>query len=182
MGGKCLLLQGDGALVEGPACTDNFQVAKFIFEGMDWLSVEQCYQAMKFRSGRKEYIQMLTPFEGESDKAYSLRMWAEGQGSTCFENEIRSDWPDVKVHIMYLVNCAKYKYNAALQEELLATGDQVIVGKPSTWQWQLYNGVIQMEIRRELREGALGEQSKQKLLEKVPAYERMYIERDLIKA
>ena len=29
-----------------PACTDNFQVAAFVFDGREWLSCEQCYQVL----------------------------------------------------------------------------------------------------------------------------------------
>ncbi len=40
MGGPCLLESGAHA----PACTDNFQVARFNFDGKEWDSCEQCYQ------------------------------------------------------------------------------------------------------------------------------------------
>ena len=40
MGGPCLLESGARA----PACTDNFQVARFKFDGKEWESCEQCYQ------------------------------------------------------------------------------------------------------------------------------------------
>jgi predicted NAD-dependent protein-ADP-ribosyltransferase YbiA (DUF1768 family) len=40
MGGPCILESGSAA----PACTDNFQVAPFKFNGEQWLSCEQCYQ------------------------------------------------------------------------------------------------------------------------------------------
>ena len=45
MGGPCLL-SGPGAArkVLGPACTDNFQIVAFTFQGRSWHSVEQCYQ------------------------------------------------------------------------------------------------------------------------------------------
>ncbi len=40
MGGPCILKSGAPA----PACTDNFQVAPFKFDGKEWQSCEQLYQ------------------------------------------------------------------------------------------------------------------------------------------
>merc|ERR1719362_2628766 len=61
---------------------------------------------------------------------------------------------------MYQVNRAKYTQHPDLQDELLSTGDIGIDGAPSTgWvsrsgkkmNWSLWNGLIQMRIREELR-------------------------------
>jgi hypothetical protein len=40
MGGPCVLESG----ADAPACTDNFQVMPFTFNGQEWQSCEQCYQ------------------------------------------------------------------------------------------------------------------------------------------
>ena len=40
MGGPCILASGRKA----PACTDNFQLARFKFNGKEWQSCEQCFQ------------------------------------------------------------------------------------------------------------------------------------------
>merc|ERR1719291_1106175 len=61
---------------------------------------------------------------------------------------------------MYRANRAKYAQHPDLQADLLATGDVEIAGAPSTsWNtragrsvnWSLWNGLIQMRIREELR-------------------------------
>lgn len=46
MGGPCTL----GSTATAPACTDNFQVAPFIYNGKLWQSVEQCYQVSDCRA------------------------------------------------------------------------------------------------------------------------------------
>ena len=45
MGGPCILKSGAPA----PACTDNFQVAPFKFDGKEWQSCEQSYQVSVLR-------------------------------------------------------------------------------------------------------------------------------------
>ena len=66
----------------GPPCTDNFQVALFPFDGDDWQSVEQCYQACKVlkTSGAsfRQRLQQMLPFAGETDHSYGMRVWREG--------------------------------------------------------------------------------------------------------
>ncbi|EKX46355.1 hypothetical protein GUITHDRAFT_107963 [Guillardia theta CCMP2712] len=154
MGGKCLVLVDEEGkkLVEGPACTDNFQIVKFVFDDLEWHSVEQCFQGVKYLSERKLLVRDMLPSEGESDKHYGLRIWREGQG---YEDQKNPRWHDVKVHVMYLINRAKYQHNPTLQEELLTTGDKIIWGKPSTHLWQKWNGLIQMRIRDEIRSNNL---------------------------
>jgi hypothetical protein len=45
----------DGALGQflGPECTDNFQViaSRFSYQNLDWYSVEQAFQSLKFPMG-----------------------------------------------------------------------------------------------------------------------------------
>ena len=45
MGGPCVLESG----ADAPACTDNFQVMPFTFNGQEWQSCEQCYQVCRTR-------------------------------------------------------------------------------------------------------------------------------------
>merc|ERR1711953_218020 len=70
MGGPCLL-SGPGAArkVLGPACTDNFQIVAFTFQGRSWHSVEQCYQAMKYPEGSdsREKLESCQPLPAEAD-------------------------------------------------------------------------------------------------------------------
>lgn len=109
MGGPCRLILKKEATTEkeagcclpgplfrataAPPCTDNFQVRPFVFDGMEWHSVEQCYQAMKFVSpGAREKVHLVKPFPGESDHAHGMRVWRAGQQGT-----VRPDWDAVKV-------------------------------------------------------------------------------------
>ena len=66
----------------------------FEFGGLQWQSVEQCYQAMKSRDlQEREQIRMLLPFAGESDKSYGQRMWQAGQ-RVC---HVQNNWDYIKV-------------------------------------------------------------------------------------
>jgi predicted NAD-dependent protein-ADP-ribosyltransferase YbiA (DUF1768 family) len=125
-------VEADGTKTKGPACTDNFQVHPFAFRGQTWHSAEQAYQANKFPEGSRGYLSILhlTPDTsyGETDKDFGLRAWSEGQRETPVSN-----WDDIKVETMYLVNCAKYASSEALRQELLSTGDVRLRGGPSTW-------------------------------------------------
>lgn len=151
----------------GPPCTDNFQVAPFPFDGDDWQSVEQCYQACKVlkTSGAsfRQRLQQMLPFAGETDHSYGMRVWREGSSA-----DLRSDWDAVKVEVMLRVCRAKLLANEALRCELLSTGDAQIKGAPSTsWtgssgnghSWTQWNGRIQTLLREELRQQAAGEPS-----------------------
>jgi len=148
----------------GPAATDNFQVRPFHYNNLEYLSVEQAYQALKSVScdidprscSRHEKIRLLFPRLGENDSSHGMRCWSLGQvGPT------RPDWNHVKVDLMYKLNRAKYydPRNISLKQDLLATGSAEMTGGPSTiWKhygrvhkWSFWNGIIQMRIREELR-------------------------------
>eukprot|EP01036_Dinobryon_divergens_P031903 gene31903-41393_t len=151
MGGPCFIVNEDGEKRVGPPATDNFQIFPFSFRGSRWFSAEQCYQAMKFPEGSKQHtlIRNLQPQVGESEWDYGIKVWQCGQNL----NEIVRNWGATKVEMMYLVNCAKYACNPVLQQQLLDTGDKRIVGMQSTWEWEKWNGLIQMLIRQKLKEG-----------------------------
>lgn len=159
MGGPCkLVIPGHRLKKIGPQATDNFQVAPFIYNGLEYQSCEQAYQACKYSKGSEEHelIRGLRPYRNEKDSAFGMRCWRIGQsGSKMY----RSDWDIVKVGVMYEVNLAKYKRHPELQQDLLNTGTAEIRGGPSTsWtiagvahSWSYWNGVIQERIREELR-------------------------------
>lgn len=157
MGGPCWVRVPAGRKHLAPACTDNFQLRPFAFAGVEWQSVEQCYQALKFTDlGSRERVRLLKPFAGESASAHGMRVWKEGQRG----RDLRPDWDAVKVEVMYRANRAKYARHEDLRAELLGTGSDELVGGPSTsWQspagrpqkWSEWNGLIQMRLREELR-------------------------------
>ena len=155
MGGPCFLLVEDGSTpptehfksgvkwapanpprrrISGPACTDNFQVAPFMFDGAEWQSVEQCYQAYKFNNIQaREHIRAMVKLSSETDHGHGMRVWAAGgsrNGGT-----LRSDWDAVKIEVMLRACRAKLVAHPVLCSELLDTGEVQIVGAPST-DWQ----------------------------------------------
>ena len=156
MGGPCRIAEPGKPHTKGPPCTDNFQVRPFMFDGREWESVEQCYQAMKFTNvAVQEKLRAIKKKPADKDSKHGMDVWNEGQRHTC----LRPDWDAVKVEMMYRANLAKYKQHPDLQEELLSLGTVEMVGAPSTsWKtksgmvnWSVWNGRIQTRIREELR-------------------------------
>lgn len=74
--------------------------------------------------------------------------------------ELRSDWEDIKIKVMYLVVREKFKQNEELQTLLLDTGDTYLE-EGNNWNdrtWGVVNGIgtnylgkILMKVRYELR-------------------------------
>ena len=155
MGGRCYIWmsKSDGTLARilGPSCTDNFQVVtpKFRYSGLEWHSVEQAFQALKFPSDSAVRLEIhaTSPNIGESDGEYGLRVWEHGR----FAEGMREDWGQEKVKIMLLLNLAKYASSPSFQEDLIATGNQRIEGQESTWEWKYWNSCTQMLIRKLLQ-------------------------------
>eukprot|EP00930_Biecheleria_cincta_P042282 TRINITY_DN29090_c0_g1_i1.p1 TRINITY_DN29090_c0_g1~~TRINITY_DN29090_c0_g1_i1.p1 ORF type:complete len:172 (-),score=28.52 TRINITY_DN29090_c0_g1_i1:45-560(-) len=159
MGGPCWLkkLDDDGEYVysQGPDCTDNFQVRPFLFDGREWQSVEQCYQAMSFRDrGIQEKLRAIRKFKSETNGEHGVRVWQEVQNCS----DRRGNWDAIKVEIMYRANLSKYLQHPDLQAELVSTGTQELEGAARTsWttkegtrtDWSIWNGKIQMRIREE---------------------------------
>ena len=77
MGGPCFIVSEEGEKRVGPSATDNFHFFPL-------LSVEQCYQAMKFpeRSKQHTLIRNLQPQTGESEWDYGIKVWQYGQNLT----------------------------------------------------------------------------------------------------
>eukprot|EP01084_Bolivina_argentea_P176526 305453_1 len=160
MGGPCLIRQMDGnsnhvGTVQGPACTDNFQIIGFAFEGNVYHSAEQCFQSLKFKanSSMALKIQKAKPTEKETNHnhgGYGMRVWRMGQSRS---SPLREKYETEKVKLMFMINLAKYSCNLKLQQELVEeTHNFEMIGAHSTWQWSKWNGLIQMLIRRRIRE------------------------------
>ncbi len=57
MGGPCYVVNSETKeRSKGPAATDNFQYIAFQFNGKQWFSVEQCFQAQKFTDPEKQEV------------------------------------------------------------------------------------------------------------------------------
>ncbi len=156
MGGRCYIwtVEDDGKItrIQGPRCTDNFQIVNPGFRYLDseWFSVEQAFQAIKFPDGSiaRSEIHGTAPEIGESDEEYGLRVWLLGQPRG--DSTMRDDWEQEKVKVMLLLNLAKYASDADLQDELVATDGFSIEAKGSTANWKHWNECTQIWIRQNL--------------------------------
>ena len=156
MGGRCYILAvedgGEITRIQGPRCTDNFQIVSPCFRYLDseWFSVEQAFQAIKFpdKSIARLEIHGTKPEIGESDEEYGLRVWLLGQPRK--DSTMRYDWEQEKVKIMLLLNLAKYAADAKLQDDLVATNGFSIEAKGSTANWKHWNECTQIWIRQML--------------------------------
>ena len=67
MGGPCFIVDDKGKKRHGPDCTDNFQIRPFVFDGAEYYSCEQAYQALKYPAGRdRDRVIDVKPFAGET--------------------------------------------------------------------------------------------------------------------
>ena len=154
VGGRCFLIKRDidGSItqVQGPICTDNFQIVeqKFSCFTHEWFSVEQAFQAMKFPGDSIAHNEILhaEPKDSESDEDYGLRVWSLGQPR--IDTEMREDWEQEKVKVMLLLNLAKYASNKTFRDELAGTEGYLIEARPSTANWKHWNERTQRWIRK----------------------------------
>ena len=117
-----------------PACTDNFQVAAFVFDGREWLSCEQCYQVpvhtVSLRNRQphnplqacksldpvySEAIRGIQKQPEQSDSAHGMCCWSEGQRHKMI---LREDWDAVKIEIMYRCERLPRAWNIGLLRPL----------------------------------------------------------------
>ena len=108
----------------------NFHLCDIEVDGIVYPSTEHAYMAMK-SSDRNVRLQfsvdantVLTPKEAR----------ALGQ-----KIKIVGNWNDIKVHIMYIVNKAKYTTHLPLKEQLLSTGDRYL--EETNWWYDTFWGV-----------------------------------------
>lgn len=159
MGGPCLqyvrLSNGGHEEECCPPCTDNFQVVPggFEYKGITWHSVEQAFQSLKFPMGSiaQVEIQETAPSPIDSDSQYSCKIWERGQSRA--DTRMREDWNNVKIKVMTALNIAKYASSIDYCSDLTDTGNNRILGQPSTWNWTYWNAAIQTYIRTELHKG-----------------------------
>lgn len=128
---------------------NNFDTHPIYVFDRKWDSVEHAYQAQKtFNSEEYDAIW----------KAKTPRIARDlGQVVT-----MRSDWNDIKYSVMKECVLAKFTQHSHLQEQLLATGDEVLIeDSPIDWYWgcgadgtgKNKLGMILMEVRKEIRDG-----------------------------
>ena len=161
MGGPCKVLKrvpGEdrvGAFA-GPPCTDNFQVVSppFEFRGRRWHSVEQAFQAAKFAEGSAAFgaLAHAAPRPDQGGAAFGYHVWQLGQSRG---SALLVDWEGTKVLVMCRACAAKLDAHPQLQRQLLEeTADHELRGAASTWEWERWNGLVQMLLRQRARTGA----------------------------
>jgi ribA/ribD-fused uncharacterized protein len=130
----------------------NFYPASVIYQGRKYRTSEHAFQAAKTLD--KNQRKTIAAFE---EPALAKRM-----GRVV---ELREDWEDVKLGVMKIILRDKFKRNADLRKQLLATGDSELI-EGNVW-GDTYWGVCQgkgenhlgkllMEVRQELQEGEDG--------------------------
>jgi len=143
---NCVLFYGPH---EANAYLSNWYPAAVFLKGMIWPTSEHYYQAQKVAG---------TPFEETCRRAESPRLAFELTRRP--EVPVRSDWDLVKVDVMRKAIHAKFTQNPDLKEQLLATGDLVIVeNSPVDYFWGIgadgsgknLLGKILMDVRGQLK-------------------------------
>lgn len=152
---------------EQPACTDNFQISPFELDGKRWQSVEQCFQALKFRNDELvERIRALQPSYDDDAASFGMKVIQAGRAR---DPSFRADWEQVKQEIMYRAVRAKFAYSSENRAELLATGTKRIQ-HPEQGFWGEWNTNIILRVREELR--APGERNQGLLSELIHRFEQ----------
>jgi ribA/ribD-fused uncharacterized protein len=135
MGGPCNV---DG---EDREELDNFYSCSVKVDGQVWPSSEHYFQACKFPNDEEHRKAICMAPSGWD--AYKL-------GNSKIE-ELRDDWEEVKVDMMYRANLAKFSQNAHLRNILIRSrGPITAQGNPTGW--KTWNEVLLERIREELRE------------------------------
>lgn len=159
MGGRCSYSKptkstGRYRLFIAKSCTDNFQIVdeKFNYGGLDWHSVEQAFQSLKFPVGSiaQKEIYNCAPQNPADEANYGIHVWTLGQPRQ--DTKMRSDWEQEKVKVMLLLNLAKYSSNKEFQNDLLETENYRIIANESTANWAFWNAAIQTYIRNLLHD------------------------------
>ena len=133
---------------DGYEFLSNFYEAPVTYEGLTYLNVEAAFQAQKV-FGDEERMQFCS-LPPNKAKRRGRRV------------QLRSDWEEVKVGLMYEIVKAKFEQNPDLAQRLIATGDKKLI-EGNTWGdtfWGIniktgagenHLGKILMRIREELK-------------------------------
>lgn len=131
----------------------NFHPSPFIYEGREYITSEQCYQAEKFCQPQLKHLVLAaaSPLEAK-------RIAAK------YRDEVRPDWFEVNVDVMRRIVSAKFEANDHLVELLLSTGNRVLVelsrrdrfwGANSKGEGMNNMGIILMDLRNMLQYKAM---------------------------
>lgn len=124
----------------------NFEPCDVLFDGIIYPSSENAYQAAKSLDTevRKKFVDISST---ESKKLGKIV-------------EIRTDWNNIKLDIMYSIVFDKFTRNSKLGDQLIETGDKYLE-ETNYWKdtfWGVCNGVgknwlgrILMDVRQQIR-------------------------------
>lgn len=145
MGGPCNV---EGHETPSLPCTDNFQIKKFVIDGKEWQSVEQCFQAIKFGSEElRENIRAVVPEEGDTDRSYGMKCFQAGR---IRDPSFLAHWDGIRAECMYRINRAKFAANADAREALVNTGSKPLQ-HPEGGYWGVWNTNVMRRLREELK-------------------------------
>lgn len=123
----------------------NFYIAPVEYRGLTYQNNEAAFQSAKSKN--------------KKDKEKFIDILAVEAKKLGRQIELRDDWEDVKIDIMYEVCMAKFTQNLLLKEKLLATGtEELIEGNnhgDTFWgcvdgKGENHLGKILMKVREEL--------------------------------
>jgi len=126
--------KSDGRVIK---CVDNFLPTKFVVNNVEYCSAENYFQAAKCTTKEE--------FEKVRRGGCGADVWMVGSSVN-----LRPDWEEVKVRVMYEGNKAKFEQNEKLKDQLLITKGRITFDN-STAFWCKWNGLICELIREELR-------------------------------
>lgn len=128
------------------AFLSNFYKSAMYYNGAIAPTAEHMFQSQKTMNAQ-EAARVLNAPDPQAAKALGRRV------------TLRSDWEQVKDHVMYDVVLAKFEQNDSIRTKLLATGSSKLV-EGNTWgdtYWGVYRGKgqnklgnILMQVRAEL--------------------------------
>ena len=101
-------------------------------------------------SESRDAVTRARPHHGQSADAFGHHIWRLGQSR---DDPLVEGWEDIKVAVMYVLNCAKYLSSPAMVTEIMQVGDVPMTGGHSTWEWSKWNGAIHMIIREKIVAG-----------------------------
>lgn len=128
------------------AFLSNFYPSPFIWNGFSFPTNEHFYQALKCKTFEQFWYIRRASTPGK----------AKRYGQKC---NLREDWEDVKLDVMWLGLTLKFSQNQDLKSQLIGTGDAILI-EGNTWGDRYWGqcegignnhlGIMLMSLRRQL--------------------------------